>query len=298
MREIIRQGRLGATLLTGVLFAACGGGGDAGEGGATGGGGAAAPAASPVDAATAGTITGRIMFTGTPAAPEPIDMRDEPQCAEKHEGQPVMETARVSDGGLADVFVYVKSGPVDQMQFPTPTEATVIDQVGCEYVPHVSGVMTNQQLTFRNSDPLMHNVNVVPDVNRGFGFSQPTAGMETSRTLSMAEVMVPVRCDVHGWMESYVGVTAHPYHAVSAEGGAFSLDNLPPGDYELEAWHEVYGVLTQTVTVPASGNVEVTFAFNDQMAGRHVPLGEPLWVDHATGTFRRGPAPAHAGHQQ
>jgi hypothetical protein len=101
-------------------------------------------------------------------------------------------------------------------------------------------------------------------------------------------------------MESFIGVTSHPYHAVTASGGSFSLENLPPGEYEIEAWHERYGTQTQMVTVPASGEAEVTFQFDDTMTGRAVPMGAPLYIDHETGELSRTPstaAHAHSGHQ-
>jgi hypothetical protein len=296
MIETFGRSRISAALMAVVVAAACGGGDDTG-GAPRGGGG---PVESPVDASTAGSISGQVMFMGMAPAPEPIDMRDEPQCAEKHSSPPVRERVKVSNGGLENVFVYVKSGPVTEMRFPTPSEAQVLDQDGCMYLPHVIGLQTGQTLTVRNSDPLMHNVNASPRENRPFNFSQPQEGMETNRTLANAEVMIPVRCDVHGWMESFIGVTSHPYHAVTADGGTFSLENLPPGEYEIEAWHERYGTQTQTVTVPASGEAEVMFHFDDTMTGRVVPMGAPLFIDHETGEFRRGPSPAahaHTGNQ-
>jgi plastocyanin len=301
MFEKLERGRIGAALLAVMLSAACGGGGDdagapAGDAGAGGG----APTASPVDAATAGSIGGHVMFTGTPATGEPIDMSDEPQCAAKHTTPPVRGADKAGGGGLDDVFVYVKSGPVTTMQFPTPTEAEVLDQNGCVYMPHVIALQAGQQLTVRNSDPLMHNVNATPTENRPFNRSQPQAGMEFQQTFTAAEVMIPVRCDVHGWMEAYIGVTSHPYHAVTANGGTFTLENLPPGDYEIEAWHERYGTQTQMVTVPPSGRADVMFTFNAEMAGNPVPMGAPLVVDHATGTLRPAQSltsHAHSGRQ-
>ena len=298
MFEKLERGRMGAALLAVMLTAACGGGDDAGapaeEGGAEAGAGA--PAASPVDAATAGSIGGHVMFTGAPNAGEPIDMADEAQCAAKHTTPAVRGADKVTNGGLDDVFVYVKSGPVTTMQFPTPTEAVLLDQTGCVYTPHVLALQTGQALTVRNSDPLMHNVNATPTNNRPFNRSQPQAGMEFEQTFTAAEVMIPVRCDVHGWMEGYIGVTEHPYHAVTANGGTFTLENLPPGDYVIEAWHERYGTQEQTVTVPASGRADVMFTFSAEMAGNPVPMGAPMVVDHATGTLRpAGASHAHSG---
>jgi plastocyanin len=162
------------------------------------------------------------------------------------------------------------------MQFPTPREAVVIDQVGCRYTPHVAGVMTGQTLTFRNSDGLLHNINATPQINRPFNFSQPV-NMDTNRTFSLAEVAVPVRCDVHGWMRAYVGVTAHPYNAVTNSAGTFSLQDLPPGEYVIEAWHSQLGVQEQTVTVATGETAQVSFNFTaDMLADAVVPMGEPI----------------------
>jgi hypothetical protein len=113
--------------------------------------------------------------------------------------------------------------------------------------------------------------------------------------------MIPVICNVHGWMQAYVGVTTHPYNAVTDQSGSFTLANVPPGDYEVEAWHEQFGTQTGTVTVAPSGRAELNLSFSAEMAGRYVPLAPALIVDHATGTLRRADegalAAAHAGHR-
>jgi plastocyanin len=269
---------LGTTLLW-----ACGGGEGGGEAGgeAEAEGGAMEQEAAPaVDPSTAGNVTGMVMLTGTPPQMEPIDMGEEPTCAEKHTSPPMTQEVVSADGHLANVFVYVKEG-LEGMQFPAPSEATVIDQDGCTYVPHVSGVMVGQDLTFRNSDGLLHNINATPSENRGFNISQPVE-METSRTFSAPEVMVPIRCDVHGWMSAYVGVLTHPYFAVSGEDGTFDLSTLPPGDYVLEAWHERYGTQTANVTVVTGQTAQASFTF-DASATALVPMGEPIDPhDHGT----------------
>jgi len=269
-----------------LLAAGCGGGGDAG--GEAGGGeeAGAAPMEHPVDAATAGAIRGTITFTGSVPAPEPIDMSEEEVCAEKHAEAPMRHAAIVgAEGGLANVFVYVKSG-LAEMQFPQD-EPEVLDQEGCIYLPHVLALHTGQELAVRNSDDVLHNVNATPETNRGFNRGQPTSGMEFTHSFPLAEVMIPVRCDVHGWMQAFIGVTDHPYHTVSDGNGVFNLDRLPPGEYEIEAWHETYGTATQMVTVPESGEVEVSFEFTEEMAGSPVPLGPALIIDHEAGTLRR-----------
>ncbi|MCH7565252.1 MAG: hypothetical protein IH968_15680 [Gemmatimonadetes bacterium] len=188
----------------------CGGGGD---GGGDSGGGAAA-VENPVDAATAGNISGSIAFEGDAPAMQTIDMEEEPVCADKHASTPMTEDVVVNDNGtLANVFVYVKEG-LESLQFPTPSQPVMLDQNGCMYRPHVLGVMAGQDITIKNSDGLLHNINASPTENRGFNMSQPVA-MEGTRSFRVAEVMVPLRCDVHGWMTAYIGVLDHPFHAVS-----------------------------------------------------------------------------------
>ena len=263
-----------------VVVAGCGGG-DGGGSGASGGGDSA-PAASPVDPATVGHASGVVSFTGTAPAMAAIDMSTEAICAAKHSSTPTQETVVVGDGGgLANVFVYVKEG-IESLDFPTATDAVVIDQDGCTYRPHVIGVQVGQDFTLRNSDGILHNINASPTENRGFNVSQPV-NMETQRSFPTPEVMVPVRCDVHGWMTSYIGVVDHPYFAVSGPDGSVSLEGLPPGDYVVEAWHEMYGTATQSITVATGETAELSFEFNSDMAAANVPLGEPIDLMHPRG---------------
>ena len=258
------------------------GGADAGAGG-TDADDAAQAAAPTVDPAIAATVTGTVSFTGTAPAGTAIDMSEEAACAEKHTTTPMSQPVRVGDGGgLADVFVYVKEGLGDMM-FPTPAAAVVLDQNGCEYVPHVIGVMAGQDLTIQNSDPVLHNINTQPEINRGFNISQPRAGMESTRTFRDAEVMIPVKCDVHGWMNAYIGVTDNPYHAVSSANGAFTISGLPPGEYVIEAWHATLGVSTQTVTVGDAETGTADFSFGEDVASGPVPMGEPVDLAHPAG---------------
>lgn len=243
-----------------ALLAACGGGDDESAADAGGGGGDSGAAAA-VDPATAGSITGQVMFEGTPPEPQVINMDAEPKCAEMYTEGPFSQNVVVNENGtLANVFVYVKSG-LDGMTFPTPSERVVLDQVNCRYVPHVLGVQTNQPILIRNSDDLLHNVNPEPKNSRSFNVGQPKKDMETERSFPAAEVMIPVGCDVHGWMSAYIGVVDHPYFATTGENGSFELANLPPGEYVVEAWHEVYGSQEMTVTVGEKEAATVNFTF-------------------------------------
>ena len=130
-----------------------------------------------------GVVRGTVAFTGTAPTLEPIDMRDEPDCLAKHPEPPVQETVVVNDNGtLRNVFVWVREG-LDQPA-PTETETHELDQNGCEYVPRVMGVQAGQEFVVRNSDPVLHNINAQPSVNRGFNFGQPQEGMTSTRSFS------------------------------------------------------------------------------------------------------------------
>ncbi len=243
----------------------------------------------PFDMETAGHVQGMVMYEGDPPPPEEMDMSSEPDCADHWDEIPTRDVVKVSDGHLGDVFIYVKEG-LEGMDFPTTREAVVMDQLGCRYTPMVIGAMTGQTVTFRNSDGLLHNVNATPEHNRPFNISQPV-NMDTDRTFASHEVMIPVRCDVHGWMRGYVGVVEHPYHQVTGQGGTFDLSDLPPGEYVIEAWHSQLGTQEQTVTVETGETAQVSFTFSEDMLGSHVPLGDPIYP------FRGNHAAHEAGDQ-
>jgi hypothetical protein len=265
-----RSNRITPFLLLSALFAlACGDNGDQARGGQD------AADHVQVDAGTAGQVVGTVSFEGAAPAPRSIDMRAEQACAEKHDGQPVDRPVVVDDDGrLKNVYVYVREG-LPSGTWPAADREVELDQDGCLYIPRVLGLQTGQTLVIRNSDGLLHNVNARPTNQRGFNISQPT-NMTTNRSFAQPEVMIPVRCDVHGWMAAYIGVQNHPYFAVTPENGEYRIDNLPPGEYVIEAWHEEYGTQTQTVTVAESGEARADFQYSAAMAGAVVPMGDPI----------------------
>jgi plastocyanin len=225
-----------------------------------------APAGTPegmkVDVSTAGDVKGTVTLTGTAPKNEPIRMNADPVCLKEAKGPQSQETYMVSgDGKLANVFVYVKDG-LGNYVFETPTESVKFDQDGCRYHPHVFGIRVNQPVEIVNSDPTLHNIHALPKANKEFNNGQPIEGMKMTHTFTEKEVMVPFKCDVHGWMNAYVGVLDHPYFAVTGDNGSFELKGLPPGTYTIEAWHEKLGTKTQSVTLGAKESKDVTFTFD------------------------------------
>jgi hypothetical protein len=207
-------------------------------------------------------VQGKVNFTGKAPKRRKIDTSADPVCHKQHDSAPLTsETVIVNPNNtLRNCFVYVKEGLGDR-KFDAPAQPVVLDQIGCRYEPHVFGIMVGQELEIRNSDDTMHNIHGTPQANREFNFSQAKKGQVDKRKFDSAEVMVPIKCDVHGWMNCYAGVLAHPFFAVTGEDGAFQLKGLPPGKYTIAVWHEKYGTQEQTVEISDSATKEIQFGF-------------------------------------
>jgi len=220
-----------------------------------------APDAKKVDASTAATLTGKIVFEGAPPKNAVINMDSDPACGAAGNGDVTSESILVDNGGLRNVFVYIKDGLGNKYLYDAPTAEVTLDQKGCHYVPHVVGLRTTQSLVVLNSDSTMHNVHAMPDNNREFNQGQPVPGMKNTVTFNVPEVLIPFKCDVHAWMHAYIGAVDHPYFAVSGGGGTFELRTIPPGTYTIEAVHEKLGRQTQTVTLGDKDAKAITFTF-------------------------------------
>jgi hypothetical protein len=276
---------LGFSLL--ALSSACGGGDkdDVKKGGEK------TAAKKYVSKSDEGTITGTVAYNGTPPAPKKIDTSADAVCGQKN---PNLETDdnKVTNGKLANVFVYIKEGTladgskIGGLEFEIPTEPVVLDQSGCHYVPHVLGIRANQTLKITNSDPTTHNIHPSPKINEEWNQGQPAGGAALEKKFSRAEVLIPVKCNQHPWMKSYIGVLKHPFFAVSAADGTFTIKGVPPGTYTVVAWHEGGANGTEQnkqVKVDAKGSVTTEFAFGaatastgsslEMMPALEVPLG-------------------------
>jgi len=255
----------GLSLALSAGIAACGGGNKVDEFGSTeapAAAGASSGGGQKVDEATAGELKGKVALEGTAPRNEPIKMAADPVCTREAKGDQAQETYIVGSDGktLGNVFVYVKDG-LDAYSFDVPTQPAQIDQKECRYHPHVFGMRVGQPLEIVNSDPTLHNIHAIPKNNTEFNNGQPIQGMKMNHTFTAPEVMVPFKCDVHGWMNAYVGVMNHPYFAVTGPDGSFDMKSLPPGTYTVEAWHEKLGPSTQSVTIGPKETKEITFTF-------------------------------------
>lgn len=218
-----------------------------------------------------GTIAGVVAFEGTPPAAKKIATDADPACGQKNPNL-TTEDNIVTDGKLANVLVYIKDGTladgtkIGDWGFKTPAEAMTLNQDGCHYKPHVSAVMVNQKLSITNSDPTQHNIHFTPKNNPDWNQSQPNGAAPLSHSFARSEILVPVKCNQHPWMKAYVAVLKHPFAAVSADDGSYTIKGVPPGTYTVVAWHEggqTGTEKTMQVTVPASGAGKADFAFGE-----------------------------------
>ena len=217
---------------------------------------AAAPAATPIDPATAATVSGTVKFDGAAPKASKIDMSQDPACKGMNEAENVV----VDSGNLANVFVYVKDG-LGSRAFDVPKDPVTLDQQGCKYHPHVLGVMAGQTIDIKNDDQTTHNIHPTPKDNREWNESQPPSSPAIEKNFAREEIMLPVKCNQHPWMKMYINVVKSPFFAVTDKSGKYTLAGLPPGDYTIAFVHEKLGEQDQKVTVAAKDTKTVDQSF-------------------------------------
>ncbi len=214
-----------------------------------------------VDPATAGSIHGTVKYSGAKPKPVLIDLSSDPACVAAHKGKPYDESLVVnSKGELGNAFVYIEKG-LEGKHFAVPSAPVIIDQSGCWFRPRVLGIQVGQTLDVTNSDPVTHNIHPMAAVNREWNHSQGPGDPPMHRKFTKAEVAIPVKCNIHGWMHASIGVVDSPYFAVTKDDGSFDLPNLPPGTYTVTAWHEKLGTQQTTVTITAKSKGEANLLF-------------------------------------
>ena len=220
----------------------------------------AALAATP--ALRAADITGVITFKGTPPAEKEITpLMDNADCAAMYKDTPTTHFYVVGPKGeLADVVVSLKG--VTGMSTGASASPAVMDQKGCVYTPSILAVQTGQKIIVKNSDTCIHNVHCKPTVdgNQEFNDAQQPGGPDLTYTFPKPEMFLKFQCDVHPWMFAWVSVFDSPYFAVSGKDGKFTIKNVPPGKYTIEANHRKLGAQTQDVEIKDT-EATVNFTF-------------------------------------
>ena len=216
----------------------------------------------PGVAQAASSITGTVTFDGKAPTLRPLAMDADPVCAKKHSAPVPNEMLLLGSGNtMGNVMVWVSKGLPAGKTWPAPSTPAVLDQNGCQYKPHVMGIMVGQSYKILNSDGILHNIHTLPKINPGFNKPMPGTLKETTTKFDKPEPIFNIKCDVHPWMQAYVGVFTNPFFSVTSADGKFTISGLDPGTYEITAWQERLGTKTATVTVGASGTKTQDFKF-------------------------------------
>ncbi|MFQ5550339.1 MAG: carboxypeptidase regulatory-like domain-containing protein [Gemmatimonadales bacterium] len=213
-----------------------------------------------VDVTNGGTIRGTVTFVGTVPPPQTAEVTEDSEtCGATRVTQPVNVSAA---GGLGNVLVSlvdITSGAA----IAPPETAPVLDQRECRFEPHIQVVSAGAAMHILNNDPFTHNIHTSSFENRPINRAQPAALREIEVTFAAAD-KVRVRCDIHGWMNAWIIVVDHPYHAITGDGGGFVIENVPPGTYTLEVWHETLGANSRSVTVTPDGTTDINLTLSSE----------------------------------
>jgi plastocyanin len=204
-----------------------------------------------------GSISGKVIFKGKRTSSTLPVAKDREVCGESKQDPSLIANEKGEVQYAVVSIVDIRQGKEIE-----PVKA-VLDQKGCEYHPHVLAIPAGTTIEILNSDGVLHNVHTISEKNKPFNRAQPKY-LKTITHLFKEPEIVPVKCDVHGWMSAWIFVARHPYYSVTMADGAFSLKEVPPGSYTLEVWHETLGKQTQRVEVGPSGKVEVIFTYPTQ----------------------------------
>lgn len=215
-----------------------------------------------ISSAQAATVTGMVKYDGEAPKFKEIKMDADPVCLTHHKEAVYPQTLQLGPANeMANVFIRVVSG-LSKKDYPAPATEVVLDQKGCMYDPHVLGVMVGQPVKILNPDGTLHNVHAMSKINPEFNLAMPKFRTETTKIFEKSEFMFPIKCDVHPWMVSWVTVMDNPYFAVTKTDGKFSLNDLPAGIYEVEAWHEKLGTQRQSITIADGETKDIVFTFS------------------------------------
>ena len=208
---------------------------------------------------SAAVIIGKVTYTGIPAKPEAINMSKQPECVKLYSKPQMTEKVVIGSANtLRNVVVYISAGaPDDATRAVAPAG---FDQQNCRYTTHVLAFRVGQEVKITNNDPFSHNIHPLARINREWNKIQLPGTPAFTYSYDNPE-FIPVKCNIHSWMQAYFVVLKTSHFAVTGEDGRFALPELPPGKYTLTAWHETYGTQSQEITIAEGQSLTIDFVF-------------------------------------
>ncbi len=207
-----------------------------------------------------GTLEGAVKWVGE-SLPEPTRIQNttDPQvCGRGHTLEDFLVSPRT--GGIAHVIVSLTGVPREKVPPFEPGHLT-LDNVDCRFSPHASVLTVGSTIEAVNSDPVLHTTHFYGALE--VNVSLPIEGARSARTASQPGLVL-VKCDIHGWMQAFIRVDPHPFHAVTDTEGSFQIPGIPAGSYELEIWHEKLGPQSRSVRIEdgKTERVEIEYPLN------------------------------------
>ena len=208
-----------------------------------------------IDVTDGGTLVGTVTLEGAPPAPVKIEVTKDPEVCGKDKAAPNLVVG--TGNGIANVVVVVKA---DKGKKLTPPAANpVLDQKTCEFHPHVLAFPAGSTVDVKNSDGILHNLHTTSTANPATNVAQPKFKPLIQVKVEKAEWPIGIKCDVHGWMSAIFVAQEHPYYALTDAGGKFKIADIPPGDYDVEIWHEKLGKKTEKASIKAKADTAVAW---------------------------------------
>lgn len=247
---------------------------------------AAAAAYKAISVSNGGAVKGKLAFKGTPPATDKVTITKNPEfCGE---GAREVTWVRVNNGGLAEAIVYLDkvaegkdwptvSGTVEHLDMPggkaeglAEDGKYVINQKDCRFQPWIRVYKKGADLTVKNGDPVLHNINfreMIGKVKKTvFNVAQPGEPGKPAKDLhktikTRRSKFLRINCEAHNFMFSWGLAAENPYAVVVNSDGTYEIKDIPAGSYKLRAWHPSLGIQDADVTVSAGGSVTQNFTY-------------------------------------
>ncbi len=204
-----------------------------------------------------GALAGRVRLAGDALPrPTPVENTTDPAaCGQEHTLEDFLVSAE--SRGIGNVILSLSGVPANQVP-PIEPRRLVLDNVGCRFVPHVAVLTAGSTIVAVNSDPFLHTAHLYGAAEMNMAL--PDQGSRSVR-IARDPGMIAVKCDIHAWMQAFIRVDPHSFHAVSDVEGRFRISDIPPGSYVLESWHERLGPLRTPVRIEPGGVLTVKIEY-------------------------------------